>query len=76
MTPYKNLSGTSNIERYEITADSITVKFSSGKERNYLYTYQTPGAVIVEKMKALAVQGRGLNAYIRTTVKASYQSKW
>lgn len=76
MTPYKNLSGASNIECYEIAADSITVRFNSGKEQNYLYTYQTPGSAIVEKMKVLAVQGQGLNAYIKTTVKSNYQRKW
>ena len=76
MTPYKNLNGNSNIDTYEISDDSITVRFSSGKIRNYLYTYQIPGSAIVEKMKVLAIQGRGLNSYISTTVKSNFARKW
>ena len=76
MKPYKNLDGDSGIEFYEISDDSITVRFSSGTARNYLYTYQKPGATMVEKMKSLAAQGRGLNSYIKTVVDKQYADKW
>lgn len=76
MTAYKNLNGGSGIESYEIADDSITVRFSSGRIRNYLYTDQIPGAAVVAKMKDLAVQGYGLNSYISTTVKSRFDRKW
>jgi len=76
MTPYKNTNGNSNIEAYEISDDSITVRFMSGKWRNYLYNSERPGTTVVEKMKALAIQGSGLNSYISTTVKAQFAKKW
>jgi hypothetical protein len=73
MIRYKNLGGNSAVFSYEIEADSITVKFDTGA--TYLYTYRIPGAVVVEQMKALAIQGRGLNSYINSVVKIRYQSK-
>ena len=76
MSPYKNLNGNSNVESYEIEADSITVKFMSGKWRYYLYTSQKPGAEIVEQMKVLAQQGQGLNSYITRVVKNNFDRKW
>ena len=76
MPQYKNLDGDSGIESYEISDDSITVTFRSGKERHYLYTHQKPGEVMVEKMKSLAIQGKGLNEYINTVVKKQYENKW
>lgn len=76
MTPYKNINGNSNVESYEIEADSITVRFMSGRVRNYLYGSRRPGAAVVERMKALAVQGHGLNSYISTTVRSSFERKW
>lgn len=76
MTPYKNLSGDSNVVSYEINDESIQVVFSSGANRHYLYDSSRPGKAIVEQMKVLAVQGHGLNSYISKTVKANFASKW
>lgn len=76
MTPYRNLNGNSGVESYEITDDAIAVRFKSGRFRNYLYSNQRPGAVVVERMKALALQGHGLNSYISTTVKSRFARKW
>lgn len=76
MSPYKNVNGNSNVESYEIADDSITVRFKSGRFRTYLYTYQRPGESVVERMKALALQGYGLNSYISTTVRSRYARKW
>ena len=67
MTPYRNLGGNSNVLAYEANADSIHVLFKSG-----VY----PGLAIVEKMKFLAAQGRGLNSYISSIVKKNYAQKW
>ena len=76
MTPYKNINGDSNVEAYEISGDSITVRFMSGRWRHYLYSSRNPGAAVVEKMKALALQGYGLNSYISTTVRSNFERKW
>jgi hypothetical protein len=76
MTPYQNLHGDSAVVAYETTEDSIHVVFESGTYRNYLYNHFHPGKATVDRMKALAVQGYGLNSYISTTVKKNYARKW
>ncbi len=76
MAQYKNLSGRSNVESYEIHEDTITVRFMSGSFRNYLYDSRSPGSVMVEEMKQLAEAGIGLNSYISTVVKSRYSRKW
>ncbi|WP_082954639.1 hypothetical protein [Acidihalobacter prosperus] len=76
MTPYLNLNGNSNVLAFEATEDSILVVFKSGACRKYLYNTARPGGAVVERMKVLAVQGRGLNSYINTTVKDRYANKW
>lgn len=76
MTPYRNLNGDSGVLSYETTEDSIHVVFSSGAHRNYLYNHSRPGKAMVDRMKLLAAQGRGLNSYITTTVRKSYARKW
>lgn len=76
MGNYKNYSGKSNIDSFEINPDSIHVVFKSGRERHYLYTYRTPGEYHVEKMKELALSGQGLNSYINRIVKSNFQDKW
>lgn len=76
MTTYRNLDGNSNVLAFEANEDSILVIFKSGACRNYLYNGVRPGRAIVEQMKALAAQGRGLNSYISSVVKDSYARKW
>ena len=70
MEPYKNLHGNSGVSSYEIGEDKITVQFTDGTV--YLYTYESAGSTHIEKMKALALSGRGLNSFINTTVKKRY----
>ncbi len=76
MTPYRNLSGNSNVASYESTEDSIHVVFKSGRCRNYLYNSVRPGQTVVERMKFLAARGYGLNSYISSTVRDRYARKW
>lgn len=76
MTPYRNLNGNSNVVSYEATEEAIQVVFRSGAHRNYLYNSIRPGRAVVERMKALAAQGYGLNSYIATTVKSNFAEKW
>jgi hypothetical protein len=75
MTPYRNLSGNSGVVSYESKEDSILVVFGSGRWRNYLYNHISPGKHIVDQMKALADQGRGLNTYIRECVGKNYADR-
>ncbi len=73
MERYKNLSGNSGVAAYEIATDSITVEFKDGHV--YLYTYQSAGSENIERMKELAIAGRGLNTYISRHVRKRYASK-
>lgn len=76
MTPYRNLDGDSRIEAYDALEDSIHVVFRDGTQRNYLYNHARPGKAIVDQMKALADQGRGLAKFIADTVQQSHACKW
>jgi len=73
METYKNLSGLSNVSAYEIGGESIKVWFKDGK--GYLYDYSSAGRENIEKMKALAVAGRGLNTFINQHVLKDYSAK-
>ena len=74
MERYANWGGNSGIAAYEIGADSITIRFGDGW--NYLYTEDRAGAANINRMKALARGGRGLNAFINTRVKKLYSRKF
>ncbi|WP_438014781.1 hypothetical protein WMF18_28320 [Sorangium sp. So ce315] len=70
---YRNLGGNSGVDTYKIEEESIEIRFKRGD--TYLYTYQAPGRHHVERMKDLALVGRGLNAFIRIYVKGNYDKK-
>lgn len=76
MIKYKNLSGRSNVDSYEVGEEYIVVKFRSGRERNYLYTYLSAGQNAVETMKGLAVDGIGLGRMLATKPYHAYARKW
>lgn len=79
METYKNLSGQSNVSRYEIGENYITVEFKTrGKDgcNSYKYSYMSAGHTNVEQMKKLAIAGFGLNSFINTHVKKAYERKW
>lgn len=73
MTRYRNLSGNSGVLAYKIGEDYIIVEFQEGG--TYLYNYKRPGKNKVERMKELAIAGRGLSTYISRHVKDNYASK-
>jgi hypothetical protein len=73
MTKYANLSGDAGIAAYEIGDDSITIQFNSGEA--YLYNYASAGPKTIERMKSLAVAGRGLTTFISQVVKKRYARK-
>ncbi|MCC8394019.1 hypothetical protein LJ656_15590 [Paraburkholderia sp. MMS20-SJTR3] len=62
MERYRNLSGESGIDAYEIGADFIKVRFRT--DVVYWYTETSAGAEHVEELKRLARRGRGLSTYI------------
>ena len=73
MIPYKDLSGRSGIEAYEIRDRSIVVRFKHAGA--YVYNYDSPGAEEVEMMKHLAEQGKDLSTYISQKVRRRYAKK-
>ncbi len=71
MNIYKNKNGNSNVSHYEIGLNFIRVKFN-GIRKLYTYGYGKAGITNVEKMKDLAISGRGLNGYINQNVNDLY----
>ncbi|MBP1223501.1 hypothetical protein [Flavobacterium sp. 1355] len=73
MEKYRNLKGDSGVESYEIGSDFIIVQFKN--DGSYLYNYEIPGNSHVERMKKLALKGKGLSTYISTNIKKKYAEK-
>ncbi|MBI4500365.1 MAG: hypothetical protein HY700_04315 [Gemmatimonadetes bacterium] len=71
--PYQNLSGDSGVTYYEIGTESVAVQFRNGSI--YVYDYTRPGPLHVERLKELAIAGRGLSTYISTRVRNAYARK-
>jgi hypothetical protein len=71
MTPYKNRSRNSGLSAYNIGADFIKIRFTTGPDV-YVYDYLRPVRQTVERMKVLAVAGKGLSAFIATKVRDNY----
>lgn len=79
MEKYKNLGGNSGVEAYEIQNDAIIVEFKNRTKAGnkfYKYSYTRPGMVEVEKMKRLAVEGRGLGGYISSDIDERYEQRY
>lgn len=79
MVDYKNLSGQSNVLKYEIDQDFIIIEFKTTNKdgcNTYKYSYKSAGKTNVEEMKKLAVDGIGLHSFINRYVKKSFESKW
>lgn len=70
---YKNLSGDSGVTAYEIRKDALIVRFQTGAV--YLYSYKMPGRFLVEKMKKLAVSGKGLATFISRFIRDHYEKE-
>ena len=73
MKPYLNLSGNSGITAYEIHDDYIDIEFKNGGI--YRYSEASVGETNLAIMKALAIAGAGLNAFINKVVKFRYAKR-
>jgi len=71
MDTYKNLSGISGVRSYEIGDDYIKVRFKNSL-KTYKYSHRRPGKIHVDRMKLLALSGRGLSTYINQHVRENY----
>jgi len=72
-TIYKNLSKESKVSRYEITKDTVTVRFTDHSV--YIFSNQSADPVNIAKMKKLAVAGKGLGTFIEANVKNRFMRK-
>lgn len=59
--PYK--SEDSGVTHYKIGKDYIAIRFKN-KWETYIYSHAQTGKLHVEKMKELALSGKGLSTYI------------
>ncbi len=75
MILYADVDHDSNVEAYQIEPDRITVKFKSGTNQYYEYTYSSAGSSNIEHMKMLAESGDGLNSFISLN-HPPYSGKW
>ena len=73
MPLYKNTSKNSGIISYSIGANYIKIVFKDGEA--YLYSHKSAGKTHINKLKALAKEGKGLTTYINQHVKEKYESK-
>lgn len=70
---YKNVGGKSSVVMFELEKDAVNVRFSDRSA--YRYTNQTAGPENIAKMKSLALSGKGLDTFIKETVKDRYCRK-
>ncbi|WP_144147845.1 hypothetical protein [Paraburkholderia sp. BCC1884] len=75
MERYRNISGDSGVEAYEIGDDFVKLRFRTGGV--YWYTEASVGARHLAALKRLARRGQGLSTYIsqHTEVSAGYARK-
>lgn len=74
MTPYKNLSGNSNVDAYKYTNESFTVRFKDAM--NYLYSTRQNPLSVIQQMQRYADAGRGLGTMLATKPYHPHDSKW
>jgi hypothetical protein len=73
MTRYKNLSGESGVDSFELKRASIVIRFTDGA--TYWYTARSAGARAVAQMKKLALMGKGLATFVNKYVREKYERR-
>ncbi len=73
MQTYKNNGGNSGVMAFSIGDNYIEVQFKGSPEKIYKYSYKSAGIDKVERMKLLAVEGKGLNSYIMRYAKDDFE---
>lgn len=73
MERYLNLNGDSGVTYYDTGPDFIRVQFQDSTI--YVYDHIRPGKHHVDRMKELAMSGRGLGTYISQHVRKAYARK-
>ena len=68
MVHYSNLHGGLGVLEFFISDTAVRVKFKTSSNV-YVYTYDYPGQRHVDRMKELAVAGRGLQTYINKNLR-------
>lgn len=70
---YKNKSGDSKVARFQLLKGAVTVVFTDRSAYRYTNQSATPGNI--QKMKELAVAGKGLGTFISTHLKDRFSRK-
>ena len=73
MRQYGTHAKSHGVIAYEVGPDSIDVEFTSGWV--YHFSYNNPGQLRVDRMKALAESGKGLSTFISKHVKNRFESR-
>jgi hypothetical protein len=73
MQQYKSSNPNTGVIAYEISEDSISIKFIDGSI--YVYTNKSAGPAAIAEMKMLAKKGVGLTTYINQHVRENYHSR-
>jgi hypothetical protein len=68
--PYGASDRNSGVVAYRTGPDFIVLKYRDGGI--YVYNYNRPGREHVDRMKELAIAGKGLTTYINQHVRDSY----
>jgi hypothetical protein len=73
MEKYQNKDGDSGVSAYENGYDYIIVEFEDGSR--YLYNWESAGGNNIDRMKRMALDGKGLNRFIAMEMKNRYAVK-
>ncbi len=71
MEIYLDINNDSGVRGYEL-GDTYIIVWFNGTSKPYKYSYGKAGENHVERMKALAKSGDGLNSYIKINVDKLY----
>jgi hypothetical protein len=72
--PYKSQNPNAGVVNYEIADGAMILEFTGGKFR-YVYDRTSPGALHLEAMMRLAIQGNGLTTYVNQHVRKNYAGR-